>query len=49
LDWVKRKQEEVLNWQINLPDDNDDGGFPAENIHECGVGQPDKTLYTIIK
>jgi hypothetical protein len=50
LDWVKRKQEEVLNWQINLPDDNDDGGFPAENIHDMGgVWTTAETLYTIIK
>ncbi len=50
LDWVKRKQEEVLNWQINLPDDNDDGGFPAENIHDMGgVWTTAETLYTIIQ
>jgi prenyltransferase beta subunit len=50
LDWVKRKQEEVLSWQINLPDDNDDGGFPAENIHDMGgVWTTAETLYTIIK
>ncbi len=50
MDWVKRKQEEVLNWQINHPDDNDDGGFPAENIHDMGgVWTTAETLYTIIK
>jgi hypothetical protein len=50
LDWVKRKQEELLNWQINLPDDNDDGGFPAENIHDMGgVWTTAETLFTVIK
>ncbi len=50
LDWVKRKQEEVLNWQINQPDDNDDGGFPAECPHDMGgVWTTAETLYSLLK
>ncbi len=50
LDWVKRKQEEALNWQINQPDDNDDGGFPAECPNDMGgVWTTAETLYTLLK
>jgi len=35
-EWVKRKLDEVLSWQINKPDDNDDGGFQAEKPHDPG-------------
>jgi hypothetical protein len=50
LDWVKRKQEEVLNWQINQLGDNDDGGFPAESPCDMGgVWTTAETLYAITK
>ena len=26
----------MLSWQINKPDDNDDGGFPAEKPNDIG-------------
>jgi len=47
---VKRKQEEVLSWQINKPGDNDDGGFPAEKPNDiCGVWTTAETLHTLLK
>jgi hypothetical protein len=33
-EWVKRKLDEVLSWQINKPGDNNDGGFQAEKPHD---------------
>jgi hypothetical protein len=49
-DWVKRKQAEVLSWQINKPGDNDDGGFPAEKPNDQGgVWTTSETLYTLLK
>jgi hypothetical protein len=35
-EWVKKKLDEVLSWQINKPDDNDDGGLQAEKPHGQG-------------
>jgi hypothetical protein len=50
LDWVKKKQDEVLSWQINNPDDDDDGGFRAETPHDQGgVWTTSETLYTLLK
>lgn len=49
-DWVKRKQEEVLSWQISKPDDNDDGGFSAEKPNDIGgVWTTAETIRTILK
>jgi hypothetical protein len=35
-EWVKKKLDEVLSWQIKIPDDNDDGGFHAEKPRDQG-------------
>jgi hypothetical protein len=49
-DWVKRKQAEMLNWQIIMPDSDDDGGFPAEKpSDQAGVWTTSETLYTLLK
>jgi hypothetical protein len=49
-DWVKRKQAEVLNWQIDRPLDDDDGGFPAEKPNDQGgVWTTSETLYTLLE
>ncbi len=49
-DWVKRKQEEVLSWQINRSEDNDDGGFTAEKPNDvAGVWTTAETVYTLLK
>ncbi len=49
-DWVKRKQEEVLSWQINNPDDSDDGGFRAEKSSDMGGAfTTADTLHTLLE
>ena len=49
-DWVKRKEAEVLSWQNDKPDDDDDGGFRAQRIRDQGgVWTTSETLYTLIK
>lgn len=35
-EWVKSKLDEVLSWQINKPDSNDDGGLSAEKPYDQG-------------
>lgn len=35
-EWVKKKLDEVLSWQINRPAHNDDGGFQAEKPLDSG-------------
>lgn len=47
---MKRKQEEVLSWQINNPGDNDDGGFQAEKPNDTGgVWTTAESLHTLLK
>jgi len=49
-DWIKRKQEEALKWQINDPGDNDDGGFQAEKENDVGgTWITAETLYILLK
>jgi hypothetical protein len=49
-EWVKRKQAEVLSWQINKPDDDDDGGFCAEKPgDQGGVWTTSETIFTLLK
>ncbi len=49
-DWVKRKLSETLTWQINKPDDDDDGGFRAERIRDQGGVWPTaETLHALLK
>ncbi|MCW3999059.1 MAG: terpene cyclase/mutase family protein [Candidatus Bathyarchaeota archaeon] len=49
-EWVRRKQSEVLNWQINKPNDDDDGGFCAEKPHDVGgVWTTAETLFILLK
>jgi hypothetical protein len=48
-EWVKRKQAEVLSWQIDKPDDDDDGGFCAEKPHDpAGVWTTSETVFTLL-
>ncbi len=50
VDLLKRKQKEVLNWQINNASDNDDGGFMAEKPNDvAGVWTTAETLHTMLK
>ncbi len=40
----------MLNWQINVPDDNDDGAFQAEKPNDVGgAWTTAETLYTLLK
>jgi hypothetical protein len=49
-DWVKRKIAETLSWQIDKPNDDDDGGFRAERIRDQGgVWTTAETLHTLLK
>jgi hypothetical protein len=49
-EWVKRKQNEVLSWQINKPDDDDDGGFQAEKPNDIGgVWTTAEVVFTLLK
>ncbi len=49
-DLVRRKQEEVLSWQIDKADDNDDGGFRAERPNDvAGAWTTAETVYTLLK
>jgi hypothetical protein len=49
-DWIKRKQAEVLNWQINKPGDDDDGGFQAEKPNnQGGVWTTAEALHVLLK
>ncbi len=49
-EWVRRKQNEVLSWQINKPGDDDDGGFCAEKPNDIGgVWTTAETLFVLIK
>jgi hypothetical protein len=49
-DWIKRKQAEVLGWQLDKPEDDDDGGFCAErNRNQVGVWTTAETLHTLLK
>jgi hypothetical protein len=47
---IRRKQAEVLNWQINKPDDDDDGGFCAEKPNDAGgVWTTAETVFILLK
>jgi len=49
-EWVRRKTAEALNWQINKPNDDDDGGFCAEKPNDIGgVYTTAETLYVFLK
>ena len=50
VDWVKKKTDETLSWQINKPDDDDDGGFAAEKPNDQGgVWTTSETLFTLLE
>jgi hypothetical protein len=47
---IRRKQAEVLNWQINKKDDDDDGGFIAEKPNDVGgVWTTAETVFILLK
>ena len=49
-EWVKRKETEVLAWQIDKPGDDDDGGFRAEKPNDVGgVWSTAETLFVLLK
>ncbi len=49
-EWVKRKETEVLTWQIDKPGDDDDGGFRAEKPNDVGgVWSTAETLFVLLK
>jgi hypothetical protein len=48
-EWERRKTAEALNWQINKPNDDDDGGFCAEKPNDIGgVYTTAETLYVFL-
>ncbi len=49
-EWIRRKTEEALSWQINKPNDDDDGGFCAEKPNDSsGVWTTAETVFTLLK
>ncbi len=49
-EWIRRKQAEVLNWQINKKGDDDDGGFCAEKPNDVGgVWTTAETMFILLK
>jgi hypothetical protein len=47
---IRRKQAEVLNWQISKTDDDDDGGFCAEKPNDTGgVWTTAETVFILLK
>jgi hypothetical protein len=47
---IRRKQAEVLSWQINKKDDDDDGGFCAEKPNDVGgVWTTAESMFILLK
>jgi hypothetical protein len=47
---IRRKQAEVLSWQINKKDDDDDGGFCAEKPNDVGgVWTTAESIFILLK